>query len=367
MRIQRGSAARLILLLIFVLAATRASAAASALGGATIGVEQSYVGLYSDVDGTNNCLTIPAVGVQDAYLVATLAGETSSGILGVELRVQGLPEGWIGVFTPDPSILVVIGDLFEEGVAMAYPTCQLGQGGKVVLGVVTIVALTDESARLQVVRRDPPSNPTFPCPLFFLCDNSTVCMRECPENPTMGISSAFTTFVNDPSCSGDACAPTGVEVALDIRPGTCPNPLNPRAPGQVPVAIAGAPSVDVSHIDVSTLRLNGVAAQRASIEDETSSTPHAACACAPTSPDGAADLVLKFSASELVASLGPLADDDNPVLHLTGTFDDGTPLNGQDCVSIVGNGLPPAQAGRGNVTKASALNVEWSHVKKLYR
>lgn len=70
-------------------------------------------------------------------------------------------------------------------------------------------------------------------------------------------------------CGSTALAPvgdTGVverivatpKVSLDIKPGSCPNPLNHRSRGVLPVALLGTDSFDVSNIDVSTLSLNQV-------------------------------------------------------------------------------------------------------------
>jgi glucose/arabinose dehydrogenase len=43
--------------------------------------------------------------------------------------------------------------------------------------------------------------------------------------------------------------------ALDIRPGSCPNPLNRRSRGVLPVALMGTEHFDVTDIDVSTLTI----------------------------------------------------------------------------------------------------------------
>ena len=42
---------------------------------------------------------------------------------------------------------------------------------------------------------------------------------------------------------------------LDIKPGSCPNPVNPRSRGTLPVAIVGGNGFDVSRIDLSTIAL----------------------------------------------------------------------------------------------------------------
>ena len=47
----------------------------------------------------------------------------------------------------------------------------------------------------------------------------------------------------------------GVGASLDIKPGACPNPLNVRSRGVVPMAVLGSESFDVTEIDVDSLAL----------------------------------------------------------------------------------------------------------------
>jgi glucose/arabinose dehydrogenase len=68
------------------------------------------------------------------------------------------------------------------------------------------------------------------------------------------------------ACGSTALAPFGdsgvverivvpVQPALDIKPGSCPNPLNRRSRGVLPVALLGTEDFDVTDVDVSTLTL----------------------------------------------------------------------------------------------------------------
>jgi hypothetical protein len=63
-------------------------------------------------------------------------------------------------------------------------------------------------------------------------------------------------------------------VALDIKPTSCPNPLNPKSQGVLPVAILGTEYFDVSDIDVSTILLEAVFPRRARIEDVATAPVH---------------------------------------------------------------------------------------------
>ena len=117
-----------------------------------------------------------------------------------------------------------------------------------------------------------------------------------------------------------------VHVELDIRPGSYPNPLNVRSKGVLPVAILGSEALDVSRIDVASIRLAGVAPIRSSYEDITS--------------DGYTDLALKFKTPEIVEAIiekyGEPTKGQELTLSLEGVLYDETPIEGSDVVVIVG-------------------------------
>ena len=54
-----------------------------------------------------------------------------------------------------------------------------------------------------------------------------------------------------------ACVEAVMPVAIDIHPGSCPNPFNYGKKGVVPAAIIGTEDFDVTSIDVDSIRLNG--------------------------------------------------------------------------------------------------------------
>ena len=136
-------------------------------------------------------------------------------------------------------------------------------------------------------------------------------------------------------------------VLMDIKPGSCPNPLNikmfqnqppnanPKKGGVLPVAILGSSSFDVNDIDVSSLLLEGVAPLRHDYEDVAAPVEDGEeCECTTAGPDGFEDLTLKFSKSEIAAVLGFVSDGDTIALTLTGELLDGTPFEASDCVRI---------------------------------
>ncbi len=134
-----------------------------------------------------------------------------------------------------------------------------------------------------------------------------------------------------------------LEVPVDIKPRSCRNPLNVKSQGVLPVAILGTGDFDVSQIDPESVRLEGVAPLRLSMEDV--ATPFEpfvgkedAFDCTPDGPDDFLDLTLKFSTREIVDALGEVSDGDVLVLELHGELFDGTSFEGEDVVVILKKG-----------------------------
>jgi len=128
--------------------------------------------------------------------------------------------------------------------------------------------------------------------------------------------------------------PQLIPVAVDIKPSSCPNPLNVKSKGVLPVAVLGIEDFDVTTIDVSSVRLAGVAPIRSSFEDVT--TPAAEGeVCTTAGADGHIDLSLKFDTEAIVNALGEVSDGQVVELTLTGKLSDGTLIEGSDCVIII--------------------------------
>ena len=132
-----------------------------------------------------------------------------------------------------------------------------------------------------------------------------------------------------------------VEVPVDIKPTSCPNPLNVKGKGVLPVAILGTVDFDVSDIDPATVLLEGVPPLRWALEDVATpydGTPEDCLDCTTAGPDGFVDLTLKFDKQEVVDALEPVSDGEAKVLTLTGELFDGTEFEGQDVVCIIKKG-----------------------------
>ncbi len=135
-------------------------------------------------------------------------------------------------------------------------------------------------------------------------------------------------------------SPTAVHVAVDIKPQSCPNPLNVGGAGVLPVAILGTASFDVTTVDLSSVKLQDVPALRSALEDEAAPftrTLMNATDCTTAGPDGFTDLLLSFDNQAVSAALGPVTDGQVLILTLTGKLlpqFGGTAIRGQDVVII---------------------------------
>lgn len=125
------------------------------------------------------------------------------------------------------------------------------------------------------------------------------------------------------------------EVAVDIKPQSCPNPLNSISKGVTPVAILGSAELDVSMIDAASISLEGVAPIRSALEDVAAPVVDGSeCDCTEAGPDGFTDLKLKFKTQDIVEALGEFANGETLVLTLTGELLDKTPIVGTDCIRV---------------------------------
>jgi hypothetical protein len=145
--------------------------------------------------------------------------------------------------------------------------------------------------------------------------------------------------------------PVAPNTSLDIKPGSCPNPLNPGSHGVIPMSFAGTNAFDVTLIDPTKLQLaraDGVGgavtpiASRIRIEDTASPFSGPSCDCHELTGDGRPDLSMKFKTDDVVAALQLEGLPGGTVLELvlSGMLTDGTGFSASDCVVIVPIGEP---------------------------
>jgi hypothetical protein len=93
------------------------------------------------------------------------------------------------------------------------------------------------------------------------------------------------------------------------------NIISVSATGNLPVAILGTATFDVRHIDVSTVRLEGVRAVSGTVQDVAAAGEGL---CGPGDADGHPDLKVMFDLPTLLKALRPLpAASEVRVLRLT--------------------------------------------------
>lgn len=134
-----------------------------------------------------------------------------------------------------------------------------------------------------------------------------------------------------------------VEVTVDVRPNSCPNPFNVKSNGSIPVALIGKLDFNVNTVDPTTIKLNGVSPTSWALADVAGpGTPPAQrvsctadCVSAPI--DGILDLNMEFNTQALAAAIGSVADNDCKTLTLTGKLKaehGGGDIQGVDLVRI---------------------------------
>jgi hypothetical protein len=149
----------------------------------------------------------------------------------------------------------------------------------------------------------------------------------------------------------EQCGSETIVCPVDIKPGSCPNPLNVGSKGALPVAILGTDEFDVTEIDRDTVRLVGVAALRSAYEDV--GTPFYPLTgksermdCTEQGGDGIVDLTLKFDRQQVVEAVeqalgSPVTDGQVVPLQITGNLleeSGGDGIEGEDVVIMLRKG-----------------------------
>ncbi|MHC4673676.1 MAG: hypothetical protein ACYTBZ_14430 [Planctomycetota bacterium] len=140
----------------------------------------------------------------------------------------------------------------------------------------------------------------------------------------------------------EAIAPPPPKVHLDIKPGSCPNPVNTntQGKGRIPMAILGTETFDVSEIDPASISIGGVVFPVRTPVIEDVGTPlldGEECECHELEGDGIDDLLIHFSRREVLLALGLNNMPPGTVVPITvsGELLDGTLIEATDCVTLV--------------------------------
>jgi hypothetical protein len=139
-------------------------------------------------------------------------------------------------------------------------------------------------------------------------------------------------------------APSGPRLLeLDVKPGSCPNPLQVTQNGLTPVSLLGTAGFDVQNVDTSTLllgRADGVGAKiaptRLTQSDTGTPLKDDGCDCHTLTGDGITDLSLKFDTQAMVSAFELAGVDDMSflTLELTGLLENETAFAARDCIRV---------------------------------
>ncbi|MFC1968213.1 hypothetical protein ACFLVX_02330 [Chloroflexota bacterium] len=158
---------------------------------------------------------------------------------------------------------------------------------------------------------------------------------------------------------------------IDIKPTSCPNPLNLKSKGVLPVAVLGTADFDVTLIDPETLEIGFfgpgsdpfdpiVPPDKKKIAVEDVATPYTGelvdcSSCTEEGPDGYPDLTLKFDKEDVIEGIleriPNIEDGDCLMLSVRGQHYDGRAFIGSDMVRIINKGKGPAGTALGKGKK----------------
>lgn len=127
-------------------------------------------------------------------------------------------------------------------------------------------------------------------------------------------------------------------VPIDIKPTSCPNPVNVKSKGVLPVAVLGMEGFDVRDIDVGKVYLNDLHPIRFDYEDVATPFEGELCDCHTEGPDGYMDLTLKFDMQMLAEDLKFYEDGAEVELFLGIGTVNGIATQGSDCIRVIKKG-----------------------------
>ena len=130
-------------------------------------------------------------------------------------------------------------------------------------------------------------------------------------------------------------------VDFDVKPESCPNPLNRNTTGVIPMAILGTEQFDVTTIDPTSLNIEGVSPRSWALEDVATpyigglGNPPTEMDCTTEGPDGYMDLVMHFYTADIAGLFETNVKGDLIIIHIDGQLvDDGLDIKGEDIMII---------------------------------
>jgi hypothetical protein len=111
-----------------------------------------------------------------------------------------------------------------------------------------------------------------------------------------------------------------LRVAIDVKPGSFPNSINPRSAGKIPVAILTTDTFDGASVDPNTVRFGSNGAEAGPVQS----------ALEDVDGDGDIDMILHFNTQDTGIQCGDTS------ASLTGKSFGGQAIGGSDSVNTVG-------------------------------
>ncbi|WP_069660272.1 hypothetical protein [Arcticibacter eurypsychrophilus] len=132
---------------------------------------------------------------------------------------------------------------------------------------------------------------------------------------------------------------SAIQVPFDYRPLNCPNTLRTSSSAEE-AAIMGSSTFDVSKVDLSTVKLNGIPFKKSRVIDKSAPFKGDVTSCSTCSnlaPDGIKDLEFLFDSQLLLKTMGTVQDKQCVKVTLTGKLlpqYGSTPIKGEDYIVI---------------------------------
>jgi hypothetical protein len=164
----------------------------------------------------------------------------------------------------------------------------------------------------------------------------------------------FVCWIDPDSGALDVVTAADHKPHFDIKPGSCPNPVNVSHSAAAAAAVVSAGLIgnafDVTQIDITTVRMSPVLLQEDGSDPEISPVhisyddigapfePTDTCQCAALSPDGILDLVIHFDRQSMIDAfaLQSLPNNSSFPLKATGVLTEGRGIfSARDCVRIL--------------------------------
>ena len=311
------------------------------------GIQDLAVGAYADDDGGSAC---GAVWILFMNADGTVAGSQKVSSLFGGFGGQLDPDDWFGLDVAGP------GDLDADGMPDVVAGARMDDDGGLNRGAVWILfmnhdgtvaaeqKISDTEGNFEGILDD---SDCFGVSVASLGDldgdggAELMVGAHADDDGDIGAGAVWVLFLE----------PGVIAAHLDIKPGSCPNPLNRRSKGVLPTALVGTPDFPVDEVDQSTLLLSradgiggfvspldGYHAPGIVFDDVATPFEGEPCDCHDLDGDGIVDLVMKFDVPELVEmlELGDLPVHTFVELRVSGQLLDGTMFEAFDCVRLVG-------------------------------